>query len=418
MKLLYWTTHLNGEILAHLRHAIGENRHEILVAYDHWESFQKEACQRLWPLSVRVIPRLDWRSQLEIQKFGADVALVDDLLPPFPVASRVFVIWHGFGWKGPQDRMEMDTFLRQSERLVGPVVKANPRFAWKAYGEFDRRQRIEKMGMAPENVVKLGMAAGDDFFLRDVDPSAVREFYPFDPVAPTVLVAPTWHYGDPFYHWGGTDKVLTLLADSLRKWGVNMILRMHDRLRYSAGTVNRIQQWRRMQPHVMVKFQDENVDNTVDMMISSVLLTNFSSIANTFYASRKPTVHWYPLERDLDQTVWRKLKCEGLASTDAGTRHNLWKLELTENGGSLAMEPAEMIFQVREALDNPRRDEFRAQRFLETYMHQCDGHTCGRITGFLEDFVTGTPGCYPPILQAFRPGVLRGLARSFFNEIR
>lgn len=410
MRILYWTTSLNGELLAHLRHTLAQGRHEALVAYDHYESFRQEACSALWPLDVRVIPRSGWRSHLELQRFRADVVIVDNHLPPVPVARRLFVIWHGFGWKGPQDRAEFATFYRQAGRLVGPIDRPNPRFTWKAYGPLDHEQRISRMELDPANVRSLGMAAADDFFHRAITPEAVAPFYPFDVQKPVVLFAPTWHYNEVFGHWEGDREVFEKLAALLRERGASMIVRMHDRKRYSPEYSRMVDDWTRGRPDIMIKYKDEYTDNTVDMLLASVLITNYSSIANPFYASLKPTVHVYPVAGGDGDVRWRRLRSDGVEAHEHISRELLWKLDLMDNGGSVAKSSGELLTQLGHALDHPDCHARQARDFLDRHIDRCDGRTCERITEFLEE--TSAPCRVFPVVQVFTPPVAAELARQ------
>lgn len=420
MKILFWATHLNGEILNYLRYEQARGKHDLLLAYDRWDRFQREACQALWPLNVRVTGRRSWRDHLEIQRFGADVVVVDNHLPPLPVARKMFVIWHGYGWKGPQDRAEFATFFRQSERLVGPIDTPNPRFLWKAYGPLDESQRIERMELPPANIRQLGMAAADDFFVRTLDRAAVQPFYTVDVRRPTLLFAPTWHYDEVFHHWGGDELMLDRLGEFVDSRGINLVLRMHDRKRYAPETLARVDAWAARHPGVMLKYHDEWEDNTVDLMLADVLLTNFSSIANPYYASGKPSVHIYPLSPEVEEVQWRRLQTGGVDARQKIRTRDLWKLDLSENGGDLARTPGEMFAQLDAALANPDIHRERARRFLDAYIDRCDGHTCERIGEFLDDWAGRETGrlSVPPAAQLLRPCVIRGWARTAHHAWR
>lgn len=414
MKILFWVTHLNGEILNYLRYEHERKKHDLLLAYDRWERFQREACQNLWPLHVKVMTRRTLRDHLAIQRFGADVVVVDNHLPPLPVARKIFVIWHGYGWKGPQDRDEFSTFFRQCERLVGPIDQPNSHFLWKAYGPLDESQRIERMELPPSNIRQLGMAASDDFFVRTFDRAAVQPFYTVDVTRPTLLFAPTWHYDEVFHHWGGDAHMLPRLGEFVDRRGINLIVRMHDRKRYAHDTLKRVDVWAAAHPTVMLKYHDEWEDNTVDLMLADVLLTNFSSIANPYYASGKPSVHLYPLSPEVEQVQWRRLQTNGLNAQQTIHTRDLWKFPLSENGGDLAYTPEEMFAQLDAAFSHPQIHQERTRQFLDKYIYHCDGHTCERIGAFLEEWVErdATKIQLPPLTQLLRPCVLRGWAHT------
>jgi CDP-Glycerol:Poly(glycerophosphate) glycerophosphotransferase len=398
MKILYWVTSLNGEIAAHIRYTIKHTDHEILLAFDHWESFQKEACQALWPIEANVVKR---NSIFKIQKFNADVVVIDNNVPPFPVAKCLFNIWHGLGWKGPQDRAEFATFYRRTAKVIGEIDKPNPRFIWKAYGFLDLEQRIDRMEMPPENVHNLGMAAGDDMFHLTIDREKLSSFYKFDTTKKTILLAPTWHYDSVFGHWGGDEEqTFRMVFELAKELDSNIIVRMHDRKRYDPKYVEFMERIAGSAGNVFLKYKNDYMDNTVDMLLADLMITNFSSIANPYYVRGMPTVHIYPVPKETEDVEWRQITSKGIKNDERISKDLIWKLALEENGGSLAHSVDELLAQIRAGLENPEINRQDASAFNEKYIYKSDGKTCERITAAMEKQVAGLPKSnLPPLIH-------------------
>ncbi|MBL4684374.1 MAG: CDP-glycerol glycerophosphotransferase family protein [Nannocystaceae bacterium] len=229
----------------------------------------------------------------------------------------------------------------------------------------------------------LGAASHDDL-ARPFDRAQVRDHYACDIVGrKTVLIAPTWAYGEMLGHWGDDSALFEQLLAHIESLGANTVIRMHDTFRYSDEQRAKLAALSRKHSGVVFKYKDEAPDNFIDLQIADVLVTNFSSIANLFYATRRPTVHVNPALGADSELVWRT-RTGGKLVEHRGTTRELWKMPPQENGGLLANSFDELLAQVEQALTDPKCCESQAQTFLDKHMLGGDGGNCARIDAAVE----------------------------------
>jgi len=378
LRVAVWATTFGADLAAFCRFLDRRDDVELTVFMKHPGAFKTTAAWRADPLRARVYAR-DLRAYPRALARRADVAIVDNAVPLLGISRGLFVLWHGFGWKGPDDRRAFAFMRRCIAAWWGDPWKPDSRVRWQCFGEWDRRFRRDVSGFSEDILRVLGSALHDEI-VRPPDRERLQPFYPFDiQRRKTALLAPTWHYGGVFAHWGAEDDVFESLVALLDRHGVNLIVRMHDRWRYGRRVLERIAGLERRHPHVLVKFKDQDQDNSLDLRLADLLITNFSSIANLFYATGRPTIHVYPVESPDEpfdsRHVWGGLvRTRRLPSVRAA-----WKLPPEENGGLVAASPSELLGQVELALEDPECCRARSRAFIERYMTAADGRNCERI---------------------------------------
>ena len=77
-------------------------------------------------------------------------------------SKKGFVLWHGYGWKGPNDRTEFRVLHSQLRRAWGEPLERNPNFRWQTFGPYDFEHRTKVSGFHPDNCVQVGAASHDD----------------------------------------------------------------------------------------------------------------------------------------------------------------------------------------------------------------------------------------------------------------
>ena len=386
MKVLFWVTSMNGEILALLRHMLQSGRHEILVAHDTWQRFSKEAHQHLIPIHPpRVVRRTSAWDLAEIQRFKADVAVVDNVLPKVPVSKAVFVIWHGFAGKWML-RREIDTYARKLLRLVGRIDHRNPRFVWKAYGPVDH-ERMALLGINPANIARLGMAAADDIRLavKHISRDSAQPFYSIDLSRKVILLAPTWHYGGVFSHWTEERKGFERFITFARDMDASVLVRMHDRRRYPADFLDKLHALVSRYGNVQLKFKDEGEDNLVDMAVSDVMITNYSSIGVLYHVTGRPAVHIYPFSDDGQWVTWRRFDGQKARILGRARREDLFIVPLEKAGGPVVRDMDSLLYTLEDSLRHPEKYGSMAHGYLDTYIPGWRDDVCPVIESFLEE---------------------------------
>ncbi len=389
MRVLVWATTFGADLWSFTRRLSAEPGVTVRVVLEDPQTFLRQPIARLYPLQAELIQRRRRHGWLRSRELRADCLIFDNHLPLRRHAECGLALWHGLGWRGPNDVSEFRVLHGQIQGLWGSGRRANSRFRWACFGPSDFRHRTTVSGFAPENCRMVGAASHDDLRVP-LDRRRVADDYPFDVVgAKTVLVAPTWHYGSLFGHWGDEERILETMLDRITELGANVILRMHDSFRVAASYRKLMERIVDSRKNVVVKWKDRAPDNYVDMQVADVLITNFSSLANLFYGTGRPTIHVYPV-RDADEPfAWRTRGLMGIRSRQVASARSIWKFPLEMNGGLMARSPGELWRQLETALSDPHCTKREAGAFVDEHMMGADGESCARITRELHALVGG-----------------------------
>jgi len=205
---------------------------------------------------------------------------MDNRVPLRASSKAGLMLWHGFGWKGPNDEEEFAWLHRSIARAFGDAKRPNPHFRWEVYGPWDQKHRTEVSGFHPDNIM--------------------------------------------------------------------------------------------------------------DLQVADVLLTNYSSIANLFYATGRPTVHIYPVRSADEAFMWRKLTAFGITKTKVKDARFVWKLDPEDHGGLMARSFDETLAALDTAIDNPGCCQEAADDFLARHMHGADGRSGARALASLRELTSET----------------------------
>ena len=386
LKVLMWATTFGADIWSLTRRLAQRDDVDVRVVLPDPAIYKAEAVASLFPLgNVPLVKRRILNDVMGIPGFYPDVTVMDNRIPLRATSKKGFVLWHGLGWKGPNDRAEFRVLHAQLRRNFGEPLAPNPNFRWSCYGPWDFELRTQTSGFHPDNCRILGAAAHDDLRMP-FDRALAQRWYPFDIVRKkTVLFAPTWHYGEVFAHWGRDADLFERLLTHLRRRDVNVILRLHDSFRFEASYRTFLADIARRHPHVLLKYKDKHPDNLIDMQVSDVLMTNYSSIANLFYATGRPTLHIYPVADADEAFTWRTMTVLGVRKTQVQNARFVWKLPPEDHGGLMARDFDTLMADVDRALDEPDCCRTVAQDFLDRHMLGADGRTCDRVYDALRE---------------------------------
>jgi hypothetical protein len=380
LKICFWATTFQADNLALAAYLSRLPGVEVTVALDDPEGYRREPVWGLLPFEGRLLDRRESSTLGAIEAEAPDCLIVDNHLPKRRLAPRLYVLWHGYGWRVD----DLGTMKRELARLIGRVDAPNPRFRWHAFGPIDRAYRIEHTGLAEENVIAGGSAYSDLLIPGAarrmlIEPSAVQAHYRIDLRRPTVLLGMTWHHGGALGHWGDDQALHERLVQHLARRGVNLLIRMHDRHRYDAADVARMEMLAAAHDNVQLKFKSESPDSLVDLLVSSAMISNYSSFLNAFYHTGKPSIHIDPLPPAGGASYerawrWGKLRVKRVADP-----HASWKLPPSDVGGLVAHDFSELLACVDRALDEPGCCEAASIEFNRRHVTGADGHTSERI---------------------------------------
>ncbi len=384
LKVCFWTSAFQADTQSLAYALAAREDFEVVVALQQPGRYRRQPVWRLRPFGGRLVARKRPWTRAVLRHFAPDVLVVDNHVPSFRLAPRVFVLWHGFGWRHD----DISDMRKRLLRHIGDVTIPTPNFIWQAFGRWDREYTIEHRGVHPNNVRELGSAYSDDLLPNSASRAAfradsVRNAYQIDVVdRPTVLMGLTWHHRGAFGAWGDERKLLGLLFSHLRQRGANVLLRMHDRRRYPREYLSQLRETVLGHDHVQVTFRDQSPDSWVDLMVSTALVTNYSSLANAFYCTGKPTIH-IDTSGTPDDYVYRRPHRGAIVEEHHDAPSGIWKLPPEEHGGLRARSFEELLGQIDHALREPTCCQARADDFVSKYLTAADGHTCDRMAKVL-----------------------------------
>lgn len=384
MKVLVWATTFGADLWSYVRHLDARDDVQLRIVMPGPDRFAAQHVARLYPIAASMTKRRPFHHLTGLLGFRPDVTIMDNWIPKRRTSPTGFMLWHGFGWGAGTDREGFAAMHRNIARAWGDAQVPNSSFRWQCFGPSDFAYRTERSGFHPDNCRLLGAASHDDL-RQPIDRALVRDAYACDVVGrKTVLIAPTWAYGEMLAHWGDDSALFERLLKHIDALGANAVIRMHDTFRYSDEHRAKLAALSRQHPGVMFKYKDEAPDNFIDLQVADVLVTNFSSIANLFYATRRPTVHVNPALGPDSELIWRTREGGELVE-HRGTTRELWKMPPEDNGGLLAGSFEELLAQVELALADPTCCEAQAQAFLDAHMMGADGGNCARIDAALAE---------------------------------
>ncbi len=387
MKILIYATTFGADLLSFTKYLKEETDSEVKVLLEDVEQFKQEGIADYWDLNVELHSLNKINLIRGIKGFDPDITIMDNNIPLRKISPKALILWHGYGWKGPNDEEEFKWIHRNIRLTWGNMKEPNPDIKWQCFGPIDFKHRSEVSGFHPENCLTLG-SASHDYLQRDVPKEDLQPYYPFDVVnRKTVLIAPTWHYGEVFSHWGDEDALFNTLLQKLKDRDVNVILRLHDSFRFEHHYLEFLQNLETKYDNVLLKFKDQQPDNFLDLQVSDLLVTNYSSIANLFYATKRPTVHVYPVKSKDESFMWLNKTMFGIRKKKVDSIKFIWKYPPEDNGGMLARDFNTMIDQIMKGLDQPDCCAEKAQTYLDKHMLSADGKNCERIWKAINELV-------------------------------
>jgi hypothetical protein len=387
MKILIYATTFGADLLSFTKYLSEETDAEVKVLLDDVEQFKKEGIFDYWDLDLELHNTSKITLIRGIKGYDPDLTILDSNIPLRRTSPKALILWHGYGWKGPNDEEEFKWLHRNIKLSWGSMKEPNPNIKWLTFGPIDYKHRTEVSGFHPENCITLG-SASHDYLQQEVPKEDLQPYYPFDVVnRKTVLIAPTWHYGEVFSHWGDEDKLFNTLLTEMEAQNVNVILRLHDSYRFEHHYLEFLQSLETKYDNILLKFKDHHPDNFLDLQVSDLLVTNYSSIANLFYATGRPTVHVYPVKSKDESFMWLNKTMFGIKKKRVDSIKFIWKYPPEDNGGMLAKDFDTMMEQIKEGLNDPNCCADIAQQYLDKHMLSADGKNCERIWKAVNDLV-------------------------------
>ena len=387
LRVCFWSTSFAADTQALAIHLAQHADFEVLVAMDDPERYCAQAVQSLLPYRGALVDRRGFLVGRKLAAFDPDILIVDNHLPKKCPARRVFVLWHGFGWRVD----DVSQMRKQLKVFVGDTGRSNPGFRWQAFGDWDRDYRVAHSGLHEDNVVALGSAYSDllrpdSAVRRQLDRSRIHGHYDINLRRKTVLLGMTWHHGGALAHWGDDATLHQRLVEHIGDAGANVLIRMHDRQRYEQPDIERMERLASGFDHVQLSFKSEAPDSLVDLLLSDVVVSNYSSLLNAFYYTRRPTIHIHPVAESMQPQFHRHMKGGRVRKQPVDDPMRFWKLSPQEVGGLRATCFDELLSGIDRALSQPDCCADLASAFIDRYITREDGNSCERIAQYLLDW--------------------------------
>lgn len=388
-KVCFWATTFQSDIHSFARYLDSHPDYDIIIALDGPEKYRKEAVQQLLPIQAKMLDMKKLITLLRLKHFRPDALITDNHFPPIRLGDKLLILWHGFGWRMDNLGGEFEHVHHSIERLVGSDIEPNPNFIWQCYGPDDLRYRHEVSRFPKENLKIFGSAQADDLGNVKIDKKEVASFYTINiRDRPNILLGFTWHHGKVLSHWGDDIELFKELFAFGESIGANLILRMHDSFRYDPSYLKELDDLVTKYDHVMLKFKDTYQDNLIDMLISDVMVSNYSSLINRFYLTGKPSIHVYPERRGMEKSIWRKLGDNGtLVEENISENIEGWKFSPEMVGGVIVHTMEELKEMIIHSLENPYCCKEKSEKFVREHMGGADGHICERIENELRTLI-------------------------------
>jgi hypothetical protein len=379
---------------------------ELLVVTRHLAAFLSQPFARARPFAAPVLDCDDPKVPERLRAFAADVAIMDNRLPPIGSAPRLVHIGHGLGWKNA-GATDLWVYHQGLARFTGHDTRQpNPNLLVLCYGETDFHWRTEKWGLHPANCRKIGMPFGDLL----LDPPYYREqlqrYYRIDLRKKTVLLNITWHYGGVFAQPAGMSSTLTRwlgrsratadfefverLAQAVTSRDANILFCLHDRRRYNPTVRLAFEAIAARHSYAELKYRDERPDNLADLLISDVMISNYSSFITPFYLLKRPAIHIRPIKRNDVRFRYAMMTFAGLWSRTASVDNEAYMMDIDDVGGPIVETVEQAIDAVVHALDHQDDCRYASEAWLARHLHRPEGGAAAHLLAEIGAMCSGS----------------------------
>ena len=388
MKFCIWTTSLQADTLA-LAIALDRDPDvDLLIVAANLHAFTSEPIARFVNLQCPMIDRSDENQESIVRAFNADVFLADNHIPKFLAGERMVFFWHGLPLK-IQPRRDIRSFHRHCKRLVGKVTKPNQRFLAQCYNDIDLQHRVNHWKIDASNCRKWGSPYSDLLMAPPYQREDLEDYFGLEVGRrKNILLSLTWNYGDKaFGVLGDDDQIFRDILETAENHDANIIFSMHDRFRYQPGLIEKVEHYANLYPRSHIKYKNQHADNLADLVVSDVMICNFSSFIVFHYFMNKPSIHIQPVDTNKMFIGLPTMKGGGVRMIFRRNNHRLWIYPFTDNGGSLPLDGESLVSDLSKSLEDSSYCLDNAKRFIDERIYLPNGKTCERIVSDLKQWV-------------------------------
>jgi hypothetical protein len=220
--------------------------------------------------------------------------------------------------------------------------------------------------------------------------------YRIDILKKTVLLNITWHYGGVFAQPAGAGRIrprfsaghhgrdfdfIERLAKATAARDANVLFCLHERKRYRPGIRRSFEAIAARYPNMELKYKDDRPDNLADLIVSDVMISNYSSFITPFYVLGRPAIHIRPVASDVSAFKFSMLTFAGLWARTASVDKEAYMMDLDDTGGPIVESADDAIDAVLAALDDPYGYRATTEAWLDRHLDRPQGGAAARLFG-------------------------------------
>ena len=381
MRFCIWTTSLQADTLALALALDRDPEVELLIVAANLAAYRDEPIAKFCPLNCTILDRDKDDHETVVKRFDADVFFVDNHFPKYLAGRKLVFFWHGLPLK-IRPRRDIQSVHRNCNRLVGKITRPNDRFLAQCYNRMDFNHRVNHWGVAQENCRIWGSAYSDLLLNPPYQRKDLEDYFNLDLVnRKNILLSLTWNFGS-----GDDDAIFSALLETASAQNANIIFSMHDKFRYHPELIDKVEAYAKRYPYSYIKYKNEHADNLADLVVSDVMICNFSSFIVFHYFMQKPSIHIQPVDMKKRFVGLPTMKGGGLRSIFRRNNDRLWLYPFSDNGGTLPLSKDELIADVSRSLTDSSYCRDHAQDFIADKIYQPDGNTCERIISEIKEW--------------------------------
>jgi hypothetical protein len=388
MKICIWSTSFQADTLALAVELDRDPEVNLLIVCANPDAYRSEPIAKALPFSCPMLDRMGNGTEKLVHDFNADLFIADNHLPKYLVGKKMVFLWHGLPLK-IQPKRDIKAFHRYCKRLIGDITKPNERFLAQCYHQMDYEHRINHWNIASDNCRIWGSAYSDLLLKPPYQREYLGDYYGLDVLnRKNIIISLTWNYGsNVFGVLGEDDEVFKKLLSTANKFEANLIFSLHDRYRYSPELTDKIKSHADSYSRSFIKFKNEHSDNLADLVISDVMICNFSSFIVWHYFMNKPSIHVKPVDTDKLFLSLPTRKHGKLRNMFRINNDRLWLYSFDDNGGVMPADGQELIEDLKQGLSDPSYGSISAMKFISEKIYQPDGNTSKRIISDLKNWL-------------------------------
>ena len=137
MKILIYATTFGADLLSFTKFLSDNTQSDVRVLLSNAEIFKQEGIVDFWNINIELESSTKLSPLRGIKGFEPDITIMDNNIPLRKISGKALVLWHGYGWKGPNDEVEWKWIHRNLGLTWGSMKEPNQDIKWQCFGPVD-----------------------------------------------------------------------------------------------------------------------------------------------------------------------------------------------------------------------------------------------------------------------------------------